>query len=222
MTYFNITKSDIQNKIDSVDVENKTDINIYYSNEDFEKIVKVWEDRVLSSLPLKYRKSLNIIHEAISYRSKTKTNIFKTSLTPKAGTQVKVYINLCRSWEYRSDDDISKIPYTVSGNTITFDRDLEIGSVIFAEYEHDNAEAFAVIKDIIENYIAIEIDKRLIINRSDAGSQRFIHWQEQSDLYLDKLQKGLVGIPVIDNIDKIDNKASNNIVEDFFETVLRL
>jgi hypothetical protein len=220
---FNITKNDVQTKLSPSRDANEFHVNDVFSNDEFNDIVKVFEDKVLSSLPYKYRRSLTHISEALTYNNKTLTNTYQLSLSP-INNSLKVYINLIRPWENRTDDDLTDINYTLSNSTITFSQNIPLGYKIYAEYDHNSAETLSALRDIVVNYIAIEISKRTYLHRSnDPANERLESWKSESDDYLDRLQKGLIGIVALDNINYVnDKKTSGNVVDDFYEFALRL
>jgi hypothetical protein len=218
MSQFSITIQDLQNKIDYSSDANKFSVSSIADQ--IEEIILWAETLVLSALPYRYRKYLNKIEEY--YFVRDLSNEIRLSITPIPST-LKIYKNFMRLWETRTIDDLYTGPYTLAGKILTFPPGVaNINDRFYLEYEHNNSEAFAILKNIAVNLCVVEIAKRTFYHRDEMAKIRYDEWYQESMDHLERLAKGHMGLPALDNIKWVNPQSSKaDIVDSPYDFVNR-
>jgi hypothetical protein len=218
---FGITNEDIQIKIAPFRESKEFDINLLFSSNELNSIIGMAEDQVLGTIPVRYRQLLHHIDEALTYNSQSESS-YTLAFTPIANT-LQLYINYpAKSFKLRNLSDQSLTGWSLSTNVITFDQIPAQGSRIYVSYDHDQAKNLEMLKDKAVTLAAIEIAKRTYFHRDNEGRVRFEQWKAEYDTWAEQIQRGLIGIWQLDNINTVhEHSTSSHITEDFYGPLLK-
>jgi hypothetical protein len=221
---FNVSSDDLQMKIAPVKGDYEISISDVFAPNDLDKVQSISEDKLLSALPHKYRAALTHIDEVLTWTSNENQVAFSTTYEP-TGNSLKVYTDFPyngRSFSLRTEDDLTEYTYTASGKNITFASALPKGTKVFVAYDHQSADEFLMLKEMVIQMMAIEISRRLYFHRDNEASQRFVSWQEEIDAMINAFHKGTLGVHQIDALILVNDPSTHSeVVEDFYANVLR-
>jgi hypothetical protein len=222
MIDFNIQMEDINTKVAPLREQGESQVQSYFTELDFQEIVKSSTEMIVGSLPIKYRKLLSYLNLALTYNSGTGVIQYELPTLPVG--EVKVYINYPRkSFKFRTEEDEYQGVYTVTNKTLEFEIAPEKGSRIFVHYEHNIASELYMLRAQVINLIAYEYSNRSFFHRDEQAKERFEAWKTEADNFIDQIQTGRIGLYQLDDLQLIKEQDSpSQIVDDPYDFIQRL
>jgi hypothetical protein len=184
-----------------------------------EDIIAIAEDRVLSSLPERYRSLMRSVDGEVVVRSaQDGQTTFSTGLKPVVAGTLRIYINFPGgAWSERERLPMtdgtpargtrfpladSEFALTAATGAVVLDEPLETGDRVVVCYDHAGATGMKWFRDLALTYAAIEIARRFAYFRSADGYDRFQAWNVDADLWLKNFARGAA--PGLDAIDRLE------------------
>lgn len=173
-------------------------------------IKRAWS-QLKSMLPSKYRRMIEHVPGEYFQRASESQTTFTLSLeTATDNSNLIVYVNYSRSWDIRKrTDGLDANDVTLAGQVVTIADGVAEDSRVIIEYDYDGTsltpsgdEDDYSMQDMLLNIATFKAGREIFQRTGDGSILPLVEgYGEEASNWLEGLQVGDAGIPVLDDVD---------------------